>query len=144
MVKYCDYLKTSTKCPFCDDNQRHILDKPSAFLTYSLAPYKKDHLLICPKRHIESFFDLNIQEIEDIGSLEKLGMKILNKLGHISINILFREGDNIGKSVKHIHYHLIPNISLNSESSMPSRRILTKKEINNLIRKIKKTLKVFR
>jgi diadenosine tetraphosphate (Ap4A) HIT family hydrolase len=64
-------------------------------------------------------------------------MKILNELGFKDINILFREGDNTGKSIKHIHYHLIPSDPIGDLNNKGKPRVmLSNKEVINLSAKI--------
>ena len=82
-MKYEDLLKEMHNCPFCDLTKREkILENENAFLTYSLAPYHPDHLLICTKRHLENLLDLTDREVQDIDSLQKKGFKILHNLGY--------------------------------------------------------------
>ena len=40
----------------------------------------QDHLLVIPKRHVVSFFNLSAQEDKDIAALVKIGTQILKKL----------------------------------------------------------------
>lgn len=137
-MKYEDFLKKNKGCPFCKGKNRVIIKKENAFLTYSLAPYSKDHLLIVPKRHLEVFTDLSNEELSDITFLEKEGFKILNKLGYINISLLYRQGHGSGKSIEHLHFHLIPDIILTDPiHASADRLILTKKQSDNLVKRIK-------
>ncbi len=70
-MHYNDFLTTLKTCPFCELSQRILLENNSAYLTYSLAPYHPDHLLVVPKRHVEHILDLTDDEIKDIDALEK-------------------------------------------------------------------------
>jgi diadenosine tetraphosphate (Ap4A) HIT family hydrolase len=58
---------------------------------------------------VVSLFNLTTEEDADIAELIELGSDILSKLGYTNFSILVREGDNINKSIPHLHYHLIPN-----------------------------------
>ncbi|MEI6711453.1 MAG: HIT domain-containing protein [bacterium] len=66
---YKDFLKDLAYCPFCQPMRRVIVQEQNAFLTYSLAPYHKHHLLVIPNNHVEQFQDLTSQETQ---SIEKL------------------------------------------------------------------------
>jgi diadenosine tetraphosphate (Ap4A) HIT family hydrolase len=134
---YDDYLKTVNSCPFCECKDRIFIDKENAFLTYARAPYHPDHLLVVPKRHITSFFELNEVEKTDIDELLKVGSEVLKKLGYTNFSILVREGDAINKSIPHLHYHLIPNDRIGDlDHNGEPRQILSLEEITILSKRI--------
>ena len=136
---YTAYLKKLTICPFCDGADRQIIKQKSAYLTYAKAPYAPYHLLVVPKRHTQSFLSLTKTENADIAKLLHAGVQILHKLGIKNCSILVRDGMGAGKSIKHLHYHIIPNHRIGDlDIHGEQRRILTEKEITNLIKKIKK------
>jgi diadenosine tetraphosphate (Ap4A) HIT family hydrolase len=137
-MKYCDFLETLEGCPFCDEKGREVLENETALLTYALAPYHPDHLLVIPKRHIEHFLEIEESEMRDIEDLQKLGMKLLEDIGYKNISLLVREGDGSGKSVAHLHYHLIPEISLgNADYSGQDRIVLTTEEAESELIKLR-------
>jgi diadenosine tetraphosphate (Ap4A) HIT family hydrolase len=134
---YTDFLKDVKVCQFCDFNLDKMIKKDeNAFLTYSIAPYGKHHLLVIPNRHVEHFEDLNKEEKESIDNLLNSGIKLLRVLGHDGYNILLRSGNNSGKSVNHLHYHLIPSIEIGIQNSH-EREIMTIEEINKFIEDFK-------
>ncbi|MFA6253825.1 MAG: HIT family protein [Candidatus Paceibacterota bacterium] len=140
-MKYSEFLESLTGCPFCENKNEAICDEGTAYLTYALAPYHPDHLLIITKRHLDHFLDLNESEWKDVELLQKKGMMLLKKLGYKNVSILVREGDSSGKSVSHLHYHLIPNINLgNTDHSGADRMILTSGEVESEIKRLKEAL----
>ena len=136
-MKYVDFLKTIKKCPFCDGEKIKIIENENAFLTFAMAPYHPDHLLVVSKRHIEHIVDLTNDEVRDIDLLQKEGLKILTKLGYVNMCVLVKEGDVKEKSIAHTHYHLIPDIILgDSTHTGEDRSVMTDNEIQNLIQRI--------
>jgi histidine triad (HIT) family protein len=134
---YRDFLQQRTGCPFCDPNEYKFIEDEYAFLSYSLAPYHKHHLLVIPKRHHLSLFDINEKEKASIDNLISKGMRILKDLGYINFTLLAREGDNNGKSVPHIHWHLVPDTDIGVMGpTHHSRSIMTPDEIAETIRDI--------
>ncbi|MFA4942296.1 MAG: HIT domain-containing protein [Patescibacteria group bacterium] len=108
-MEYIKYLQNLTECPFCSDIQsRILLENDRAFLTYSKAPYHKNHLMIIPRRHVENIKDLTWDENIDVLTLVLAGIKSLNKIGHDDCTVLVRDGQALGKSIKHLHYNIIP------------------------------------
>ena len=134
---YNEFLKTIKECPFCISDNKRILENDHAFLTYSIAPYHPDHLLVIPKRHIEHILDLNKNEVDSIIELQRKSLEILNKLGHTNMCVLVKEGDKLEKSVAHTHYHIIPEVVLESSDHLGvERRVLSDNEINILVSRI--------
>lgn len=106
---YSEYLKQLTACPFCG-SQQSLSQNESAYLTFAYAPYHKHHLLVVPKRHTTSFFDITHEERVATDSLIELGTSVLRKLGYENFTILVREGSGPAKSIPHMHYHIIPDV----------------------------------
>ncbi|MFA6552019.1 MAG: HIT domain-containing protein [Candidatus Paceibacterota bacterium] len=137
-MKYSDFLKERKGCPFCDVKDEIIAENKSAYLTYALAPYHKHHLLVVPKKHTDKILDVSDDEMKDVYSLLKNGLGILKNLGYGNISLLVREGNEIGKSVPHLHYHIIPNIRVGDlDHEGNERKVLNKEEIADTMADIK-------
>lgn len=140
-MKYSDYLKNLKACPFCNTNNIILKENEKAFLTYSIAPYHQDHLMVIPKRHIEHILDLTTDESKDIDSLQRSALEILNELGHTNVSVLVKEGDKTEKTVAHTHYHIIPEIILSSlDHTGIDRKVLDNDEVTNLISRLKSVI----
>lgn len=100
------------KCVFCDLREKYVItEKNGVVLTVALYPYVDGHLLIIPKRHIESMGELSRKEEGVVFELARTGTKLLKKKYGVENSwFLIREGDGIkvGKTVRHLHFHLIP------------------------------------
>ena len=141
IMKYNEYLKDVKGCPFCDKSREPIIENSSAFLTYSLAPYHPDHVLVVPKRHVEHILDLTNDEIKDIDMLQKKGLNILKQLGYSNMCVLVKEGDEKEKSILHTHYHIIPDVVMGDiDHTGADRKVLSNNEIAKLISRIKSVL----
>lgn len=134
---YHKYLKGLKICPFCHSADRILAFKKHAYLTYAKAPYHKHHLLVVPKEHVVSLFFVSRAQARDIDELIKLGTKILQKLKYNNFTILVREGDNSNKSIKHVHYHLIPSDPIGDLNNKGKPRVvLTDQAIQKLFAEI--------
>jgi len=141
-MRYLTFLKTLTSCPFCENiKPRILIENNSAFLTYSLAPYHKYHLLVIPKRHVENIKDLTWDEDVCIMALIVAGIKALSNIGHNDCVVVGKDGQASGKSVQHhLHYHIIPggkvkDISVNEKV----RKLLSDEEEKSLKLELEKT-----
>lgn len=140
-MKYEDFLKNLVGCPFCDSKNRVIMESEKSFMTYSLWPYHEHHLLVIPKRHMESLTEITELEREDIDILQEKALEILKKLGYASITQLVREGNVVNKAVNHVHFHTIPNIRIGDlDHYGQERKILSEEDINKTIEDIRKNI----
>jgi diadenosine tetraphosphate (Ap4A) HIT family hydrolase len=139
---YEDYLHTVTDCPFCNPPEERIISSNEhAFLTYSIAPYDTYHLLVIPFRHVDRFENLNDSEHTAIQSLLLQGVELLKKLDRKNYSILLRNGEGIGKTVPHLHYHIIPNVRLGKQKEyIEDRIIVSPEEGKNMMETFKKIL----
>ena len=116
---YQKYLKTLKTCPFCELEKDEILKQNKhAMLILAKAPYTKDHLLVVPKKHALKLNSLSKKEKDAVEKLIYFGMKKLHKR-YKNVITLYREGNKkeVGKSVDHLHYHLIPNMQINEKDA---------------------------
>ena len=140
---YTDFQKNAKQCPFCfTKNNRSIVAYETAFLTYALAPYHQHHLLVIPRRHVETFMYLNAEESEEIDGLLRYGVRLLHAHGYKDCTILVRDGIGSGKSIRHLHYHIIPNIQIGDlDHYGQERTIMTPSEIQTVLRDLQKAEK---
>lgn len=141
--KILEVFRRNKICPFCRRNKKFIiLENKTAYLTPAQAPYTKDHLLIIPKRHVLELIRLGKKEKENILDLILHGMKILKKK-YPSVLIEYKEGSlkNAGKSIPHLHFHLIPKLknALDIKITSDRRKFLSDKELIIEVNKLKKS-----
>ena len=101
------------KCVFCDLKDKYIIKREKDLvLTVNLFPYIDGQLLIVPIRHVENFSQLNINEIKQNFDLTKLGMRLLRQEIKVrGIWVILRDGNlgsQSGKTVKHLHWNIMP------------------------------------
>ena len=140
---YNNFLKNLKKCPFDNIKKAEILySNNSAYVILAKAPYTKDHLLVVPKRHLIKISQLNKKEKKD---LEYLVFFVLKKLHdkYKNVTILYREGilEEVGKSINHLHVHIIPNMKIGAyDINLEKRKIYPEKTYNQKIKKLKQEL----
>ena len=97
-------------CPFCEiekkvDADRIVYQDDTWIAIYDNYPVSQGHVLLIPKRHVKTFFELNILELESVG----LTKMILDKKYHpTGYNIGANCGESAGQTVMHCHIHIIP------------------------------------
>ena len=108
---YDEIWKNVDGCPFCDLKDKYIIAEENGIvLTVNLFPYTDFHLMIIPREHVLSIEDLEKKEKESIWNLASLAGDLLGKQGIAGYKFLVREGEQKGKTVKHLHLHIIPGV----------------------------------
>lgn len=103
----------SPACLFClqDDSRLNtVIDSNDTFYArLDNIPATPGHVEIVSKRHVESFFDLSELEIVDAYSLIRtVGKELSAQYGPDGYTIGINEGRVAGRSIDHLHIHLIP------------------------------------
>ncbi|RCG31866.1 HIT family protein [Sphaerisporangium album] len=105
--------RTVTTCLFChkdDPSLNRVMCENSNFYSrYDNFPATPGHIEIVPKRHVISFFDLSQREIKSAYSLIRQSQQILDRAhSPDGYTIGVNEGVAAGRSVDHLHIHVIP------------------------------------
>lgn len=108
-------------CLFCDRNNKDehtiLIENNFCYARFDNFPVSLGHIEIVPKKHIVSFFDLNNDELNQIYSLIKQTKEILQeKYNPNGYNIGVNEGKDAGRSIDHLHIHLIPRYKNDTEN----------------------------
>ena len=106
-------MSSSTEdCIFCNKTNCKVISSTKHFFIIrdTAYPVTKHHTLIITHRHVDDYFDLNKEEINDLDEIlknQKSELKQLDKdisAFNIGVNI----GRDAGQSIMHCHIHLIP------------------------------------
>lgn len=97
-------------CPFCKQEESSTESNSLAFSIKDSYPVTKDHMLICPRRHVKSFFELVPAEKNHcLELLERLKTVLTEQDKTITgFNVGFNDGIDAGQTIFHCHVHLIP------------------------------------
>ena len=97
-------------CVFCNIKKSEILfENDLAIAFFDSFPVNKGHTLIIPKRHCETYFDLDNEEIKAMFELSQKVKTYLDKEFHPDgYNVGFNVLEAGGQTVFHTHMHVIP------------------------------------
>jgi diadenosine tetraphosphate (Ap4A) HIT family hydrolase len=102
--------ESENACPFCEVSpERLVAGNDLAIALWDRYPVNPGHLLVCPRRHVASFFALNEPEVAAVfrlvGEMKARCDADFQPAGYnVGINI----GRTAGQTVMHVHIHLIP------------------------------------
>jgi ATP adenylyltransferase len=98
-------------CPFCDliQNSQPVAELGTFVAKYDKYPVSKGHTLLIPKRHVETFFALNEDEVKDFFNLLlEIQQMIEREFVPDGFNIGVNVGAAAGQTIAHLHVHVIP------------------------------------
>jgi ATP adenylyltransferase len=97
-------------CIFCNlDNREVVWESALAAVIKDEFPVTKDHLLVIPKAHYTTYFDIDSWEcLNAIHVAERNALIYLRDLGYTDFNIGSNIGKFAGQTVGHYHIHVIP------------------------------------
>ena len=98
-------------CVFCEqfDKNRIVYEDDTWIAVYDSYPVSKGHTLLIPKRHCETFFDLNDVETGSLVATINVVKSVLEaNFKPNGFNIGANCGKSAGQTVMHCHIHLIP------------------------------------
>ena len=98
-------------CVFCEgiEKDRVLFETTQWIAMYDKYPVSKGHVLLIPKEHRETFFDLSDSLLESLKFRINDVKNILDTKFHPSgYNIGANCGKSAGQTVMHCHIHIIP------------------------------------
>ena len=95
-------------CIFCQP-QPYVLENDLAAAFFDIRPVSQGHLLIIPKKHYPTFFDVPDADRQAMMTLMAQAKGYLDDRYHPDgYNIGVNVGRDAGQTVMHCHVHLIP------------------------------------
>lgn len=103
-------------CIFCaqvDDDERvskeTVFEDDFLMVELNIFPYNTGHLMVVPKRHVNSMIDLEDEErnrlFKMVSKVEKLQREVVEPAG---IDVGMNIGKAAGESIPHLHVQLVP------------------------------------
>lgn len=104
---------TEQGCLFCErenpEKHRIFAENNLFYARWDNFPVSLGHAEIVPKRHMESFFELALEELKQLYGLLLAAQVIIEATyAPDGFNIGVNEGAAAGRTVHHLHIHLIP------------------------------------
>ena len=98
----------ATQCELCS---RHdvVVENALAYVRHDNNSLSRGHVLVIPKRHVASFFDMTAEEQSAVlALLSEIQKSIQKQHSPDGYNIGVNVGKAGGQSRMHVHMHLIP------------------------------------
>ena len=103
-------MNTMNNCMFCNlPRDRIVFDSELALAIRDKFPVSPGHTLIVPKRHVASFCDTTPEEQAALLKLLRIARVDLDHVHRpAAYNVGVNDGAAAGRTVMHLHVHLIP------------------------------------
>ena len=86
-----------------------VAEDEYAYARYDSNGLTKGHIIVVPKRHVASYFDMTSQEKRSVYELIDAAKDIIDReVASDGYNIGINIGEAAGQSRMHVHVHLIP------------------------------------
>ncbi len=104
MCVFCQIINKEMEADIVFENDELIAFK-------DLYPKARHHLLIVPKKHIDTIKDLDEKEADEelVGKMVLAARNIAKDLKLEGYQLLFNVGKSAGQVIFHIHLHLMSN-----------------------------------
>jgi diadenosine tetraphosphate (Ap4A) HIT family hydrolase len=97
-------------CPFCTLTESRIRFRSDQAVAVDDAhPVSPGHMLVIPRRHVGSYFELNDRERLAMSRvLDQVQRDLAARMNPDAYTIGINDGPVAGQSIPHVHVHLIP------------------------------------
>lgn len=98
------------ECIFCNiPVGYYVIDNEFFFALHDKYPVSPGHMLIIPKRHVETWFELSPEEKDSMLLLAEEAKELIEKERRPDgFNFGINQGEAAGQTVPHLHLHVIP------------------------------------
>ena len=110
------------ECVFCKIIKREIpsnivYEDDRAIAFYDVNPAAPIHILVVPKKHIETLLDVSEEDGDLISYIYKIINKIAKDEGFADngFRVIANCGEDSGQEVKHIHFHVLAGKNLGAK-----------------------------
>ena len=95
-------------CPFCNIDHEVLAGSDLCLAIYNKYPVNRGHVLVITRRHVGDYFDLEMDEVEDIWKLvNEVKSMLESTFNPQGFNVGFNVGAVAGQTVDHVHIHVI-------------------------------------
>ena len=106
-------MSTSADCIFCkivagQIASRKAYEDDELLVFHDIAPWAPVHVLIVPKRHITTLYDVTDADAPLLGRMTRLGPRLMQELGVTGgFRTLVNTGPDGRQDVQHVHMHVM-------------------------------------
>ena len=129
------------QCVFCRIIARqipsYVVYENSKYVAFlDNAPFSKGHTLVCPKKHGETIWDMDEDEIGELFMLaSRISRAVISSAKADGFRFIQNNGEAANQVVAHVHAHVIL-VKLEDKGKFMERKHLSPEEMTNIARGI--------
>ncbi len=110
-------MSSDQDCLFCkiiagDIPSTKVYEDEKAIAFLDISPVNPGHTLVIPREHHVNLLDCPGELAQHlIHVTKKIAPAILSATGAPAFNIVFRNGEEAGQEINHIHLHIVPRMA---------------------------------
>ncbi len=102
-------------CKFCVEplefEHTVFAETPLIYGIENIKPHNPGHKLVIPKRHIESYFDLSVEEMLEVHTMVLQARDLIQEeYNYKNFHVISNIGKLANQTVFHAHIHIVPRI----------------------------------
>ena len=127
---FCKIVERKLPSYMVYEDENHI-----AFL--DRAPFSKGHVLVCPKKHGETVWEMNESEIGELFMLaSRISRAVVSAVGADGFRFVQNNGEAANQVVAHVHVHVIP-VTLADKEKFMGRKSFSPEEMMEIANRIR-------
>jgi histidine triad (HIT) family protein len=106
-------MHTDSSCTFCkivagQIPSRKVFEDDELLVFHDVAPWAPVHVLIIPKEHVATMYELEGRHAALLGRMLLLAPQVMRELGAVNgFRTIINTGDDGGQEVQHVHIHVM-------------------------------------
>jgi histidine triad (HIT) family protein len=106
-------MKHDPHCIFCkivaeQIPSQKVFEDEELLVFHDIAPWAPVHVLMIPKEHVASMYELEEQHTALMGRMLLLAPKLMRELGAVNgFRVVVNTGTDGGQEVPHVHLHVM-------------------------------------
>ncbi len=131
---FCKIVERRLQSNIVYEDENHI-----AFL--DIAPFSEGHLLVCPKKHGETIWEMSESEIGELFMLaSRISRAVVSAVNADGFRLVQNNGEAANQIVAHVHVHVIP-VRFEDKGRFMGRRSISPEEMAEIASRIREKIK---
>ena len=133
---------TAGRCVFCAIVERRqpsniVYEDEDHIAFLDIAPFSEGHLLVCPKKHGETIWEMDESEIGELFMLaSRISRAVVSAVHADGFRFVQNNGEAANQVVAHVHVHVIP-VKLADKGRFMERKKFTPEELTGIASRIR-------
>lgn len=133
------------RCVFCGIVERRqpsniVYEDEDHIAFLDIAPFSEGHLLVCPKKHGETIWEMDESEIGELFMVaSKISRAVVTAVHADGFRFVQNNGEAANQVVAHVHVHVIP-VKFADKGRFMERKSFSAEELTEIATRIRNEL----